>query len=84
MSNDGTLKVSTPSDREIVMTRAFDAPRHLVFEAFSKPELLTAGAMSVATTTAGSLARAVFAGNSGRMNASSSPKTWTATRANRS
>jgi uncharacterized protein YndB with AHSA1/START domain len=40
MSNDGTLKVSTPSEREIVMTRAFDAPRHLVFEAFSKPELL--------------------------------------------
>ena len=40
MSNDGTLKVSTPSEREIVMTRAFDAPRHLVFEAFNKPELL--------------------------------------------
>ena len=33
-----TLKVSTPSDREIVMTRAFDAPRDLVFEAWTKPE----------------------------------------------
>jgi uncharacterized protein YndB with AHSA1/START domain len=34
------LKVTTPTDREIVMTRVFDAPRHLVFEALTKPELL--------------------------------------------
>jgi uncharacterized protein YndB with AHSA1/START domain len=27
-------------DREIVMTRAFDAPRDLVFDAFIKPELI--------------------------------------------
>src|SRR5713226_4513674 len=40
MQNTGTLKVTTPSDREIVLTRVFDAPRHLVFDAFSKPELL--------------------------------------------
>ena len=40
MKNTGTLKVTTPTDREIVMTRVFDAPRRLVFEAFSKPELL--------------------------------------------
>jgi uncharacterized protein YndB with AHSA1/START domain len=40
MRNTGTLKVTTPSDCEIVLTRVFDAPRHLVFEAFSKPELL--------------------------------------------
>ncbi len=40
MKNTGTLKVTTPSDHEIVMTRVFDAPRHLVFDAFSKPELL--------------------------------------------
>jgi uncharacterized protein YndB with AHSA1/START domain len=33
-----TLQVSTPSDQEIVMTRAFDAPRELVFEAWTKPE----------------------------------------------
>jgi uncharacterized protein YndB with AHSA1/START domain len=32
--------VTTPSDREIVMTRVFDAPRHLVFEAWTKPEHL--------------------------------------------
>ena len=32
------LKVTTPSDREIVMTRVFDAPRNLVFEAHSSCE----------------------------------------------
>jgi len=40
MRNTGTLKIATPSDREVVMTRVFDAPRHLVFDAFTKPELL--------------------------------------------
>src|SRR5216683_1135404 len=40
MKNTGTLKLTTRGDREIVMTRVFDAPRSLVFEAFSKPELV--------------------------------------------
>jgi uncharacterized protein YndB with AHSA1/START domain len=40
MKNTGTLKVTTPTDREIVMTRVFDAPRRLVFEALTSPELL--------------------------------------------
>jgi uncharacterized protein YndB with AHSA1/START domain len=40
MLNTGTLKVTTPSDHEIVLTRVFDAPRQLVFDALSKPELL--------------------------------------------
>jgi uncharacterized protein YndB with AHSA1/START domain len=40
MKNTGTLKVTTPSDCEIALTRVFDAPRHLVYEAFTKPELL--------------------------------------------
>jgi uncharacterized protein YndB with AHSA1/START domain len=40
MKNTGTLKVTTPSDREVVLTRIFDAPRSRVFDAFSKPELL--------------------------------------------
>jgi len=31
---------TTPSDREIVMTRVFDAPRRLVFEAWTNPEHL--------------------------------------------
>lgn len=33
-----TFKITTPSDREITITRLFDAPRHLVFEAMTKPE----------------------------------------------
>jgi uncharacterized protein YndB with AHSA1/START domain len=40
MKNTGTLTVTTPTDREVVMTRVFDAPRQMVFDAFSKPELL--------------------------------------------
>jgi uncharacterized protein YndB with AHSA1/START domain len=40
MKDDGALKVTTPTDREIVMTRVFDAPRRLVFEAMSKPEMI--------------------------------------------
>lgn len=34
------LKVSALSDREIRMTRTFDAPRDLVFDAFTKPDLI--------------------------------------------
>jgi uncharacterized protein YndB with AHSA1/START domain len=34
------LVVTTPTDREIVLRRAFDAPRPLVFEAWTTPELL--------------------------------------------
>lgn len=40
MKNIGTLQVTTPSEREIAMTRVFDAPRRLVFDAWTKPELL--------------------------------------------
>lgn len=35
-----TLTVTTPTDREIAMTRVFDAPRNLVYDAYTKPELL--------------------------------------------
>jgi hypothetical protein len=35
-----SFKVSTPSDREIRVTRNFDPPRSLVFDAFTKPELV--------------------------------------------
>jgi uncharacterized protein YndB with AHSA1/START domain len=38
---DKTLKIGTPSDLEFAMTREFDAPRHLVFEAMTKPEHIT-------------------------------------------
>ena len=40
MNNTGQLLVTTPSDREIVLTRTFNAPRRLVFDAWTKPELL--------------------------------------------
>ena len=36
-----TLTVSTPSDREIALTRLFNAPRALVFDALTKPALVT-------------------------------------------
>ena len=40
MTNTGSLQIATPTDREIVMTRVFDAPRRLVFDAHTKPELV--------------------------------------------
>src|ERR1700694_4259470 len=40
VNNAGTLQVTTPTEREIAMTRVFDAPRSLVFDAWTKPELL--------------------------------------------
>lgn len=40
MLNTGTLHVALPSDREVVLTRVFDAPRELVYDALTKPELL--------------------------------------------
>jgi uncharacterized protein YndB with AHSA1/START domain len=38
--SSGNLQVTTPTDREIAMTRVFHAPRHLVFDAYTKPELV--------------------------------------------
>lgn len=35
-----TLKVTTPNDLEIVMTRDFNAPRELVFRAYTDPTLI--------------------------------------------
>jgi uncharacterized protein YndB with AHSA1/START domain len=35
-----SFKVSTPTDYEIQVTRDFHAPRQLVFDAFTKPELV--------------------------------------------
>jgi len=40
MEADNGLKLSTPSDREIVMIREFNATKSLVFEALTKPEIL--------------------------------------------
>lgn len=35
-----TLEITTPNDREIVMTRTFNAERARVFRAFTEPELI--------------------------------------------
>jgi hypothetical protein len=40
-ANSDSFKVTTPSDLEICMTRLFDAPPRLVFEAMTKPEHVT-------------------------------------------
>jgi len=40
MNTTKTLQVTTPSPREIVMTRTFHARRQLGFDAFTKPELI--------------------------------------------
>jgi uncharacterized protein YndB with AHSA1/START domain len=40
MQYPDSFAVSTPSDREIQVTRVFDAPPALVFDAFTKPELV--------------------------------------------
>ena len=37
MSN---LRITTPTDREILITREFNAPRQLVWDAFTQPEFL--------------------------------------------
>ena len=40
MTNIGLLEITTPSDREIAMTRVLNAPARLVFDAWTKPELI--------------------------------------------
>ena len=39
-SNNNPSTSSTPSDREFVMSRIFDAPRELVFKAYTDPKLI--------------------------------------------
>jgi len=36
----GSLRITTAGDRDLVMTRVFDAPRKLVWDAHTKPELI--------------------------------------------
>src|SRR2546430_10512054 len=40
MKNAAALKLTTAGERELVMTRVFDAPCQLVFDAHTKPELV--------------------------------------------
>jgi uncharacterized protein YndB with AHSA1/START domain len=39
VTSSGTAKVTLPSDQEILITREFDAPKHLVYKAWTTPEL---------------------------------------------
>jgi uncharacterized protein YndB with AHSA1/START domain len=39
-SSDKTTSVTLPTDEQILMTREFDAPRHLVYKAWTTPELI--------------------------------------------
>jgi uncharacterized protein YndB with AHSA1/START domain len=41
VNNIGPVTIATPGDRQIVITRAFDAPRGVVFEAWTKVEHVT-------------------------------------------
>lgn len=40
MTEAGAMKLTTRGDREVMITRVFNAPRRLVFDAFTNPELL--------------------------------------------
>jgi uncharacterized protein YndB with AHSA1/START domain len=40
VTGSGAAKVTLPSDEEILITREFDAPRHLVYRAWTTPELV--------------------------------------------
>ena len=40
MTSSGTAVVTLPTDTQILITREFDAPRHLVYEAWTTPELI--------------------------------------------
>ena len=40
MTTVGNMEVTTPSDLEVQMTRVFDAPRHLVYQALTSPDLM--------------------------------------------
>ncbi|MEO5580174.1 MAG: SRPBCC family protein [Gemmatimonadaceae bacterium] len=39
-TNRGAAVVTLPTDTQILITRAFDAPRHLVYKAYTTPELV--------------------------------------------
>jgi uncharacterized protein YndB with AHSA1/START domain len=40
MVSSGTATVELPTDEQILITREFDAPKHLVFRAYTTPELV--------------------------------------------
>jgi uncharacterized protein YndB with AHSA1/START domain len=40
VTSSGTAKLSLPTDEQILIAREFDAPKHLVYKAFTTPELV--------------------------------------------
>jgi len=40
MTSSQTATVTLPTDEQILITRDFDAPKHLVYEAWTRPELV--------------------------------------------
>ena len=40
VTNSGTAVVELPTDEQILITREFDAPKHLVYKAFTTPDLV--------------------------------------------
>jgi uncharacterized protein YndB with AHSA1/START domain len=40
MATSGAATVTLPSDEQILITREFDAPKHLVYKAYTTPELV--------------------------------------------
>jgi uncharacterized protein YndB with AHSA1/START domain len=40
VASSGTATVTLPTDEQILITREFDAPKHLVFKAWTTPELV--------------------------------------------
>ena len=40
VATSGTATVTLPADEQILITREFDAPKHLVYEAWTTPELV--------------------------------------------
>jgi uncharacterized protein YndB with AHSA1/START domain len=40
VTHSGAAKITLPADEELLITREFDAPRHLVYKAWTTPELV--------------------------------------------
>ena len=40
VTSSGTATVTLPADDQILITREFDAPKHLVYKAWTTPELV--------------------------------------------
>jgi uncharacterized protein YndB with AHSA1/START domain len=40
VTSSGSAKVTLPTDTQILITREFDAPKHLVYRAYTTPELI--------------------------------------------